>query len=75
MVQFVPKNLKIKDEKMSKPLLKKEIAAQAGMSMRTMQRHPKAFSFLNRCQLRRPGRTVYDSARVEQEMRRRKMIF
>ena len=59
---------------MSKPLLKKEIAAQAGISPRTMRRHAKDYSFLNRCQMRRPGRPVYDSDRFQQEMRRRKMI-
>jgi hypothetical protein len=60
---------------MSKPLLKKEIAAQAGISPRTLRRHmARDYSFLDRCRLRRSGRPVFDSVRVQSEMRKRKMV-
>ena len=56
---------------MSKPLLKKQIAAQVGISPRTMRQNPKHWSWLERCRVRICRRPVYDPAKVAAGLRER----
>jgi len=67
------KNEKLKTKKMACPLSKKQIAATAGTSLRTMQRHRQDWSFINRFACRRSGRPVFRPD-VLDEARRRRLI-
>ena len=59
---------------MSEPLLKKQIAARAHISTRTMRNQRQQWSWIERCRTQRPGRPTYNSDRVNEELRRRKII-
>jgi len=59
---------------MPQPLLKKQIAAAAGISPRTMRRHREKFAWLERCKTRAPGRPTYNPQRVQEELRKRNII-
>ena len=60
---------------MTTPLLKKEIAAKAGISMRTMQRNKRKFAWIEDCRTKCGGRRpTYNADRVKEELRKRNTI-
>lgn len=56
------------------PMQKKEIAAAAGISPRTMRRNPEQWSWLDKCRTACTRRPTYNRQRVNQELRRRRII-
>ncbi len=56
------------------PLLKKEVAALAGIAPRTMRRNQKDWDWLEECRTRRAGRPTYNNRRVMAELRKRNII-
>ncbi len=59
---------------MSEPIIKKQVAALARTTVKTMHRHRDQYAWLDRCRTSRPGRPTYNRQRVESELRRRKII-
>jgi hypothetical protein len=59
---------------MNQLLSKKEIAAQAGITPRTMRNHREKWSWLEKCRTNCTRRPTYNRERVNQELRRRRLI-
>ena len=55
-------------------IIKKQVAALAGVSPRTMNRHRDKYAFLDRCRCPGTGRPTFNRGLVVQEMRRRRMM-
>jgi hypothetical protein len=56
---------------MSKPLLKKQIAAQAGISPRTMRRNWARWKWIEGCRSKVSRRPMYNSEKVQRGLSRR----
>lgn len=52
---------------------KKEVAAAAGVSVRTMNRHKREYAWLDRCRAPGTGRPTFNRRCVDEEMRKRRI--
>lgn len=59
---------------MNPTVTKKEIAAQVGITPRTMRNHPEKWSWLKQCRSRATKRPTYRRACVAEELRRRGIL-
>lgn len=59
---------------MNTRIVKKEIAALVGITPRTMRNNSEKYTFIENCRLNGTRRPTYDRSRIENELRRRRML-
>ncbi len=59
---------------MNNTMQKKEIASEAGISLRTMQRNARDWTWIDRCRAKCSGRPTYNRERIREGLRRRRFL-